>query len=277
MQSRRFIILSLPIYFCGLTVLLTNQNGLISAPDRYKVFVFLFLLALFLVNLIDLRLCYLLPSARRDQIRPRRRGSPTHLLIVLGSGGHTAEMLAMLNELDCKGLNFRTYIVSSGDAFSARKAREFEEGLALRAAQNSEEGFYVIHTIPRARRIHQSLLTTPFSCLWCLNSALRILSTGPPPSKNTQGHPRFPNVILTNGPATAVIVILASYILRFFNIGSCNSVGSMRTIYVESWARVKQLSLSGRLLLRFVDRFLVQWEQLLPATGGIGEYHGWLI
>lgn len=33
-------------------------------------------------------------------------------------------------------------------------------------------------------------------------------------------------------------------------------------IYVESWARVRQLSLSGKILRFLVDRFFLQWETL---------------
>jgi len=39
-----------------------------------------------------------------------------------------------------------------------------------------------------------------------------------------------------------------------------------RIIYVESFARVKSLSLSGKLVRRFVDMFLVQW----PDAAGVG-------
>ena len=34
----------------------------------------------------------------------------------------------------------------------------------------------------------------------------------------------------------------------------------MRSIYIESWARVKTLSLSGKILRFIVGRFLVQWK-----------------
>ena len=45
---------------------------------------------------------------------------------------------------------------------------------------------------------------------------------------------------------------------------------------VRSFARVKTLSLSGKLLLRVVDRFLVQWEEL-EGAGGRAEYWGILV
>ena len=53
--------------------------------------------------------------------------------------------------------------------------------------------------------------------------------------------------------------------------------GKMRSIYIESWARVKGLSLSGRILVATgaVDRVLVQWEGL--AGTGRGEFRGCLV
>jgi beta-1,4-N-acetylglucosaminyltransferase len=70
-------------------------------------------------------------------------------------------------------------------------------------------------------------------------------------------------------------------VLRFFSPvlpkGWAPNEGSMRTIYVESWARVRRLSLSGRILVWVVDRFLVQWEGLEGVGGGKGEFIGVLV
>lgn len=88
----------------------------------------------------------------------------------------------------------------------------------------------------------------------------------------------YPDIILTNGPGTGVIVVLASMLLRFLDFWAmgANKPGKMMTVYVESWARVRELSLSGKLLLKVVDRFLVQWPQL-KGLGGRAEYRGWLV
>ena len=43
-----------------------------------------------------------------------------------------------------------------------------------------------------------------------------------------------PDLILTNGPATATVLIFTSVILRALNIGGCHSRGKMRSVYVES-------------------------------------------
>lgn len=221
----------------------------------------------------------------------------------------------MLRDLDPRAYNHRSYVVSSGDRFSADKAKEFEEELVGRVrgegrdregvvdgldggvngkvgaeedgdmSRSMEEdeqkgdeatGSYDITFVPRARRIHQSLLTTPMSALHCLWACLRLLRSPSLSLPQSHRRPAYPDLILTNGPGTAVIVILASLILRFFDVGGANRSGSMRTVYVESWARVKRLSLSGRLLLGVVDRFLVQWEGL-EGIGGKGEWRGVLV
>jgi beta-1,4-N-acetylglucosaminyltransferase len=244
-----------------------------------------------------LRLATILSPDRPKLARPTGQdvNKPVHLLVVLGSGGHTAEMIAMLQRavsdgsqdlrLDWNQFAHRTWIVSSGDTLSAERARSFEtltsqqrkgaaESESKPSDQNSSDS-YDIHIIPRARKIHQPLYTAPFSSLRCLLSCLSILlgreTTSPNATKLD-----FPDLIICNGPATATIMILASIILRFFDVGGCHSRGKMRTIYVESWARVKKLSLSGTLLLRVVDRFLVQWPQLVKP-GGKAEFIGVLV
>ena len=77
-------------------------------------------------------------------------------------------------------------------------------------------------------------------------------------------------MILTNGPGTCVMIIIASRILSFLRI-----TGRARVIFIESFARVKKLSLSGKILLRFnlTDRFLVMWQELADAYKGV-EYVG---
>lgn len=85
--------------------------------------------------------------------------------------------------------------------------------------------------------------------------------------------PRCPNVILTNGPATGAVVVGAAVLLRFVGWKDAAGRNVLRTIYVESFARVKRLSLSGRLLLPVVDRFLVQWREL-AKPGSRAEYVG---
>lgn len=256
----------------------------------------------------------------------RPKHSPIHLLVVLGSGGHTAEMFSMLRrmQLNTSRYSYRTYVVSSGDEFSAAKAIEFEKSLQgeedvpfpqgvslpgapppllggpsplmdgppplmngpppvmgalppLQAATPqgvpSQDSPYTIVTIPRARRVHQSFFTAPHSTLQCFWACIRVLCGRYPDQKPVPlSYSPYPDLILTNGPATAVCVIMAAKFLRLFrryamkekkqgNMPTVQDI-RLRTIFVESWARVTTLSLSGKLLLPFVDRFLVQWPAL---------------
>jgi len=235
-----------------------------------------------------LRLLYILPSTsgRYAHNRARRpKNTPSHMVAVLGSGGHTAEMMSLLRDIDPTRYTHRTYIVSSGDSFSSVKAVEIEAqiqnkarrspssaNLATPPSQSGEAdpftGIWDLKIVPRARKIHQPLYTTPFSSIWCLISCLKVLYLTSKSPANTFSS--YPDVIVANGPATAVIVILAAIILKFFGVVP---LGKLKIIYVESWARVKTLSLSGKLLLWMgvCDRFLVQWRGLEKAINGTGE------
>ncbi|RAK88171.1 oligosaccharide biosynthesis protein Alg14 like protein [Aspergillus costaricaensis CBS 115574] len=251
-------------------------------------------------------LIYALAKSQNSQVpKWRPRNSPVHLLVVLGSGGHTAEMFSMLRRmnLDPSKYTHRTYIVSSGDNFSATKAVEFEtthinHHVNSNAKIASPEPSYTIVTVPRARRVHQSYLTAPFSTLnsfWSCLSVLRGLHPDQSRHSRPASHlsPPYPDLILTNGPATAVCVIVAARLLRLwlflcglispFAPGKRTSESDsatapvlapgtyqLRTIFVESWARVTTLSLSGKLLLPLADRFLVQW----PALAGKKAWPG---
>lgn len=204
-------------------------------------------------------------------------------MIVLGSGGHTAEMLALLRGLDTRSYTHRSYVISEGDDFSGGKAAQFEASLAASPGLEAVDGdggaglpsrpdkHYDITVVPRARKIHQPLLTTPVSATRCLVACFRALKA---PAGSPASALWYPDLIITNGPGTAVCVVYASVILRF--VGARGGCGKMRSIYVESWARVGALSLSGRLLLRIVHRFFVQWEALRGA-GGRAEYIGVLV
>lgn len=202
----------------------------------------------------------------------------------------------MLSNLPTSRYSHRTYVVSSGDNFSEQKAVAFEETLAgLAELRRRPYGSYDISRVPRARRVHQSLLTTPYSVLRCFFACVRMLSTAPEHYKKQiaslerevrsrqprmtravpggrQAHMRyspFPALILTNGPATGLVVVAASIWLRFFGFAPSGET-LLRTIFIESWARVSSLSLTGKILVAtgMCERTLVQWEPLSERYGG---------
>jgi beta-1,4-N-acetylglucosaminyltransferase len=222
------------------------------------IFSTLFILSTITFVLGTVRLLFILQPFRGGPA-PRKPGSKTHLLVVLGSGGHTAEMLTILEGLNTSSYKYRTYVVSEGDPISAARAKAFEEA-------NGSSKAYTIWLVPRARRVYQSFLTAPYTCFKTLLVVFKLLS-------KTPSGPGAPDLILVNGPATSAIVVYAQLILRFLDFGCLRGHEKTRIIYIESFARIRSLSLSAKCVSWCVDRLLVQWEEL---AGGKAEYAGLL-
>ncbi|KAK6347652.1 UDP-N-acetylglucosamine transferase subunit [Orbilia javanica] len=251
-----------------------------------SVIVALFLSVLLIFIFISLRIYLILPTRpsavpqtsilQSDRVVELTPPENSHVLMILGSGGHTAEMFSLLSSISPDTITHRTYVFSSGDIHSAKSARAFENSLAGSYTKKSNEKIgYRLLEIPRARRVRQSWITTPWSCLMCLIGCMNVLRGGDLEGMSVQMRQcwegrRFPDVVVCNGPATAVMMVLACYIYKFF--GRC----STRIIYVESFARVTTMSLSGKLLLPLANRFLVQWPQLAEIYPGV-EHLGFLV
>ncbi|EKM54398.1 glycosyltransferase family 1 protein, partial [Phanerochaete carnosa HHB-10118-sp] len=194
-------------------------------------------LVLLLLAVISMRLYAVLPRVNRAKRAARSRSEACTLAVFLGSGGHTSEALVLLSALDFDRYCPRKYFVSQGDILSAKKA------ITLESERASGPASYTIITIPRARRVHQSLLTTPLSSAISLMACIYHATISPLLS----GKP-FADVLLVNGPGTCVMLCLAVYLNKFLGLPSS------KLIYVESYARVNRLSLSGKILKPFVDK-----------------------
>ncbi len=73
-----------------------------------------------------------------------------------------------------------------------------------------------------------------------------------------------PDVIISTGAGVAVPFILVG------------KLSGIKTIYIESITRSKDLSLTGYLVYTFVDKFLVQWPEL-AENHKRAEYQGQVI
>lgn len=177
---------------------------------------------------------------------------------VLGSGGHTAEMKSLMSELFdqiVKGRNINvqvTYVSGKTDHHSVSKLTHMHRQMG-----NIEDVRFEV--LPRAREVGQSwsssVLTSIHTLVWAVTSMLRLK----------------PDVVVINGPGTSAIVGAIAFLQRSL-LGS-KFGGRCRVIYVESFARVESLSLSGKLMYHIADRFLVQWQQLLKDWP-LAEYYG---
>eukprot|EP00879_Flechtneria_rotunda_P025794 GHRR01027441.1.p2 GENE.GHRR01027441.1~~GHRR01027441.1.p2 ORF type:complete len:104 (+),score=23.07 GHRR01027441.1:593-904(+) len=68
------------------------------------------------------RTAYLL--LRHSPLKPK---GPVRTMIVLGSGGHTAEMLMLVESMDKQFYNPRVYVVAETDKMSAKRALTQEQ------------------------------------------------------------------------------------------------------------------------------------------------------
>lgn len=229
----------------------------------------------FIFFILFLRLIH---SVRSTHLRNRQTcleraslsdGSGKHsrcrLTVLLGSGGHTGEMIRLLSGLPFDRYTPRTYVISSADSLSKTKAIELE--------QFKKTGQYTFLEIPRARKVNQSfatsILTTVHSllcCVWAI-SVKSLCAQSLASSSLTPNNQTLPDLTLLNGPGSAVPIALSVFLVRLLTGKSAS-----RLIYVESLARVKRLSLTGILLLPFMDCFIVQWEQLLNTINGSKLY-----
>lgn len=154
----------------------------------------------------------------------------------------------------------RRYVYSSGDNMSLNHLKAFEDDMA--SAHGQDAGSYDFHVVPRARRVHQPLYTVPFSALYSVVGIFPLLWVSPftGPRKRQQ----FPDIIMTNGPATGFFVAVTAWLLKVFYLAPEDA---MQVVYIESWARIKTLSLTGKLFYwsGMADTFLVQHGKVAAA------------
>ena len=135
------------------------------------------------------------------------------------------------------------------------------EMLELIDAFREHDLFFVTYRGARsqelARRYHVYTLAnigySPYQLAKALPLAWRVL------------HIERPNALVSTGSEIAI---------PFFVVAKQMGV---RTIFVESWCRVKTRSGTGRVLYPLVDKFFVQWPQMVAVYGPKAHYAGGLL
>ncbi|KAF9940147.1 putative ATP-dependent RNA helicase ddx28, partial [Modicella reniformis] len=208
--------------------------------------------------------------------------------IFLGSGGHTAEMLQLVSGMDTTKYSPRHYVVGWDDDASVEKVHRLEgsrsqkdvtmlfqsTGSMKRRKDTGGEDIgqldgYTIHRIPRSRHVHQSIITTPFTLAKSLLVALPMIKQLS--CLSTQDiYVERKSVLLMNGPGTCFALALAVIGSRILGVPDEQTPD---LVFVESFARVKTLSLAGKLLYPLSDVFLVQWPALADMYPRAQQQH----
>lgn len=168
---------------------------------------------------------------RRSSVAAAREpAKPIKTLIILGSGGHTTEMITMTKHLNRTYYDPLEYCRASTDTTSVMR---------LKSDRN-----VVVHEIPRAREVGQSYVSSILTTLYAQIHAFFLIAK------------IRPGLILCNGPGTVLPLCVAALVWRI--AGLCQG----QIIFVESYCRVNTLSLTGKLLYPWADLFVVHWEEL---------------
>jgi beta-1,4-N-acetylglucosaminyltransferase len=181
------------------------------------------LAGLFLVLLFRIYLC--LPGRKA---LPR---TPLSILVVLGSGGHTGEIMPIVDAI-CRWKHFGTLTAVSAVTDTLSLSHPLLPVSAGRI------------TIPRAREVGQSYFTSVFSTIVAFCAALKLIGCKP-------------DLLLVNGPGVCFPVVVSIFIGNVLGVTRCSIV------FIESFCRVTTLSLTGRLIYPFCDVFYVCWPELL--------------
>lgn len=156
-------------------------------------------------------------------------------------------MLEIVKKLDKNKYVPRFYVVSENDQNSVDKLLSIEK----------DKSEYKIYVITRSRKVHQSYFSSIFTTMRSFLDCIPLLL-----------HSR-PNLILCNGPGICVPVCIVAFLLKVFYINS-----TCRMVFIESYCRVKTLSLSGWILLYITDLFVVQWPELAKSVSRKVKYFG---
>ena len=158
------------------------------------------------------------------------------IMVILGSGGHTWEMINILSKINYQNY-LPIYIIGLSDFHSLNDIKHFEQ------KYNRE---YYFERVIRPRENYQDIYSFDvlINFFRCFFSSFKLI-------RQYQ-----PDYILANGPSICVPIILSGYLLK--KLGYLNT----KLIYIESAARVNSLSISAKIIKNFVDDIFGFWEQL---------------
>ena len=165
--------------------------------------------------------------------------SKKSIMIILGSGGHTGEILLMIQKLDFNKFSSCYLVSSHNDKNSENKAKE---SIPIDKFKNTK---FIFLKIYRSRNVGQSFISSIPTTLYALFQSFFILIK------------YRPNMVVTNGPGVAFPILFIGYILRILMI-----LCEFKIMFIESYCRTKSISLCGKIVEPLCDRFIVLWKNL---------------
>lgn len=204
-----------------------------------------FALIAIIIMIVPLRALYLIYNVFSGNCVLNSEKNSLKTIYCIGSGGHTSELIRIVSHLDAVKYRPRLYIMAANDLSSGSKIHDLEK----------EPSEYEIYRIPRSRNVKQSYISSVFTTLYATIYTVPII------------YKFKPDIIFCNGPGTCIPICLVAFLLRCMFILDC------RIVFIESFCRVRTLSLSGKILQWIADVFVIQWPQLKNVCFR-GQYFG---
>lgn len=190
----------------------------------------------------------------------KQKDHPVKTMVVLGSGGHTTEMLQLIKNLDPKLYTPFVVVVASTDTTSIRRVQAYPNKLPIVIDDDHDDGdgddhdptktkpsssslsssspsiqskatkatpttkSSTVYKIPRSREVGQSYSSSVVTTLYSFWVAMKMVLT------------ERPDLVLVNGPGTCLPVAVSAFVLlRVLCLKP-----SCRIVFVESFCRVKR-------------------------------------
>lgn len=161
------------------------------------------------------------------------------IMIILGSGGHTGELLIMLSKLNFNKFSDCFIVSAHNDKNSNNKAREV---IQINKYPNTK---FIFENIYRSRNVGQSFKSSIPSTLFALFQAFWLICK------------TRPSIIVSNGPGVAVPLLFSGYIMKKIMV-----IAQLKILFIESYCRTESVSLTGKIVEMICDKFIVLWESL---------------
>jgi beta-1,4-N-acetylglucosaminyltransferase len=201
--------------------------------------------------LLTLALLWLSLLVINKVLLAKRKGKKEKsLMLVFGSGGHTTELLLMIESLNFADYKHVHLVIAKTDTWSMTKIKtHFAKKMLHKVDLEKPSDLFTIWQVARAREVKQSYFTSVFTTLFAIMHSAVIVARC------------RVDLIVSNGPGTAVPLIYTNWLL--------GKVMGWRTqtLFIESFCRVDSLSLSGKLVKPITNKFIVHWKQLKALYG----------
>ncbi|KAL7067647.1 hypothetical protein ACR3K2_19210 [Cryptosporidium serpentis] len=123
------------------------------------------------------------------------------IMTVLGSGGHTTELLMLLKDLNIKDSIKLVCVIAKTDHLS-RKKTIYMYSKELGLSEKQTENLINFVDISRSREVGQSYLTSVFSSIKALSQSVRLVFS------------ERPDLLIVNGPGTCIPICYSALLLE---------------------------------------------------------------